>query len=675
MKNSFKQEAPLRFHRWSRKGFAIFSSLRKVVTIATLSIATTIISQPCKAQHKPDTSAISRILETDSVVITAQRSPVVASKLTRPVQVITSADIERAPAQTLDGLLEQIPGVDVRTRGGYGIQSDVSVRGGTFDQTLVLLNGIPMSDPQTGHHAMNLPVDADAIEKVEVLTGPAARVFGANAYNGVINAITKSGCSDGVILRIEGGQNGLYQTNGTATFNARSTENLISVAKSGSDGYIPNTDFQSAKVFIQNKINLNILDIESQAGWSLRDFGANAFYSPRFPNQFEHTQTFNASIKASTKGKVKLSPSFYWRRNYDRFELFRSDAPEWYTSHNYHRSEVRGASLNTFLAWSGGKTSLGAEYRLESIVSNILGTPLSIPEPVNGEDGIFYKNGDQRELFSVFAEHTLYLRRLTINAGFLGIAVPSKDIGFKIYPGIEAGYEISNRLHLSLAYNQTLRLPTFTDLYYTSPTNIANPLLKPEEAHVWEGGLRFKYHFFNIIGNTFYRAGRNMIDWVQVDGEEKWRSMNLTEVDLYGTEIQIKYQQPATTTKGLIQGQISWQYTQSEKESTGYLSKYALDNLKHKVDIVTHWLLPAGFTLNIRASYQVRDGSYLKWPDNTPTAYKPQWVTDARLAWSRGKLSVYADATNLFNADYTDHANLPQPGRWLKAGIVYRSDN
>lgn len=662
-----------RFHRWSRKGYAVFSSLHKVIAIGTLTIGCTIVSHPCKAQHRADTAQISKILETDSVVITAQREPVVASRLSRPVQIISQTEIETSPARTVESLLEYIPGVDVRTRGVFGTQSDISIRGGTFDQTLILLNGISMSDPQTGHYSMNLPVDPDAIEKIEVLTGPAARVFGANAYNGVINIITKPADQRKLSVRLTGGEYNLYSGNATLNFSTGKFRHLISSSKAGSDGFTNNTDFSNSQVFLQSSADFTTTGINFQAGWSDRGYGANSFYSPKYPNQYEHTQTYNASVKASTKGRLKLTPAIFWRRNYDRFELFRSDAPAWYKNHNYHRSDVRGASLNAALVWSGGRSSLGGEYRHEAILSNVLGTPLTNPVAVSGEPGIFYDKGDQRELYSLFAEHTLYLGPLTLNAGLLGISAPRQGVDFNIYPGAEAGISITNELHWSAAFNRTLRLPTFTDLYYTSATNVSDPHLKPEEATVWETGLRYRLHRFTAEANAFYRAGRNMIDWVQFPDDEKWHSTNLTEVNLKGFELTLHYQSGAEITEGLRHCRISWQFTEADKSSSGFVSKYVLDNLKHKVDLTTDWLLPAGFSLQLKGSYQQREGTYLNPDDNTPEAYKPVWLADGRLAWKRGKFTLFAEATNLFNCTYTDHANVPQPGRWVRGGIVYQS--
>lgn len=664
----------VRFHRWSRKGYAIFSSISKTVVIGTLAIGCSIVSKPCKAQHKPDTAQISRILEIDSVVITAQRGPVTASKISRPVQVITQQEIAGAPGRSVENLLEFLPGVDVRNRGVSGIQSDISIRGGTFDQTLILLNGITMSDPHTGHHSMNLPIDPDAIEKIEVLTGPAARVFGANAYNGVVNIITKPSPQETVSIRITGGENRFYNGTGTINLHTGRFHHLLSLSKNGSDGFMPNTDFKAAKAFLHTVADFKPFSVETQAGWSDRGFGANSFYTPKYPDQYEQTRTLNASVKLATRGVVKVTPVAYWRRNDDRFELFRGEVPSWYKNHNYHRSETMGGAINGQTTWRGGRSSVGIEYRHETILSNVLGTPLADPVAAGFGEGVNYTRHGVREIFSLFAEHTLFLGPLTLNAGILSHYSPQQEKVMKYYPGLEAGLSITANLHLSAAFNQTLRLPTFTDLYYTTTTHEANPGLLPEEANVWEAGLRYRLQSFTCELNGFYRAGRNMIDWVQMPGDDKWYSTNITRVNIKGFETSIRYMARLNNRQsGINQLRLSWQFTQSDKSSNQYLSKYVLDNLKQKIDMAADIRLPLGFSSQIKGSYQLREGIFLQWPDNVPTAYRPVWLLDAQIQWKFKQWTLFAEATNLLNTPYTDHAQVPLPGRWIRGGIIYQS--
>jgi iron complex outermembrane receptor protein len=181
----------LAFRCWSRKNYAVFNSLHKVIKICTLCIIYNIIVLPQKTQAQRSNDSLQvKSFELGEVVITAGRTPVEAQQAARIVSVITKSEIERSPVQNLNDLLRFVAGVDVRQRGAFGAQADISIRGGTYDQTLILLNGVNVTDPQTGHHNLNLPIDLESIERIEILQGPAAKSFGPNAFNGAINIIT-----------------------------------------------------------------------------------------------------------------------------------------------------------------------------------------------------------------------------------------------------------------------------------------------------------------------------------------------------------------------------------------------------------------------------------------------------------------------------------------------------
>ena len=192
-KINFNQKAQsiLMFKKWGRKNYSSFLTLKRTVVISVLSV-TYLLSTPVFAtEMEQDTSDVKMQYDLDEIEVSAQRTPALYSQVARIISVIESKEIEAAPAQSVQDLLEYVAGVDVRQRGAEGVQADVSVRGGTFDQTLILLNGINITDPQTGHHNLNLPVSLAQIERIEVLEGPAARVYGPNAFSGAINIVTK----------------------------------------------------------------------------------------------------------------------------------------------------------------------------------------------------------------------------------------------------------------------------------------------------------------------------------------------------------------------------------------------------------------------------------------------------------------------------------------------------
>ncbi|HEY3369671.1 MAG TPA: TonB-dependent receptor plug domain-containing protein, partial [Prolixibacteraceae bacterium] len=420
MKKVFKtnhRAEMITFKRWGRKAYSLFSVLKQPIRIGVLLAVYTSVSEPELLFAQTDSSKVSMEYNLDEVEVSAQRAPVAFSQVARIVSVITREQIEAAPVHSLQELLEYALSVDVRQRGVQGVQADISVRGGSFDQTLILLNGINVSDPQTGHHSLDLPISFKNIQRIEILEGPAARVFGPNAFSGAINIITTSEGDSNVKLDISGGQHQLADINASGHLQNGNWSQFMAFNHMSSDGYIDNTDFKTWNAFYQAKLNTKPGTLDFQAGRSNKAFGANSFYTATYPNQFEATKTTFASLKFETGTKIHLTPSIYWRRHQDRFELFRNNPASWYTGHNYHLTDVFGSNLNAWVKSALGKTAFGAEIRSENVWSNVLGEALTTPIEVPGESGHFFTKSYSRTSISYFAEHSIYLKNLSISAG------------------------------------------------------------------------------------------------------------------------------------------------------------------------------------------------------------------------------------------------------------------
>jgi iron complex outermembrane receptor protein len=245
--------------------------------------------------------------------------------------------------------------------------------------------------------------------------------------------------------------------------------------------------------------------------------------------------------------------------------------------------------------------------------------------------------------------------------------------GLVLYPGIDMAYRINSNAKVYGTYNKSLRLPTFTDLYYTGPMDVNNVDLKPEEANHFEAG--FKYAGNGVYGNVtgFYRMGKNMIDRIkQPDG--KWKPENITELDTRGLEISANliFKELLGYETIIRKAGISYNYTEISKDAGIMESAYLLDNLRHKFSVnLTHQIwknISAAWYLN----YQDRNGNYGKYDitmkTETETPYEPFWVFDGRLFWKTRGLTVFAEVSNIFDTDYYDFGNIEQPGRWIKAG-------
>ncbi len=671
---NLKQNAQtiLTFRKWGRKNYSSFLTLKKAVVISVLSVVYLLSTPVITLATEQDTSEVKMQYDLDEIEVSAQRTPVVYSQVARIISVIESKEIEASPAQSVQDLLEYIAGVDVRQRGTEGVQADVSVRGGTFDQTLILLNGINITDPQTGHHNLNLPVSLAQIERIEILEGPAARVYGPNAFSGAINIVTKQNTGKSIQTSVSGGSFGYFDGNLSGSFQTGKLSHMVAVSGKRSDGYIENTDFKEVNGFYSNQLIAEKGTLKFQLGLTEKGFGANSFYTPKYPNQYEATKTLFTSVKWEGNCPLHFSPTVYYRRNQDRFELFRDNPASWYTNHNYHLTDVYGANLNSWFKWKLGKTAFGVEYRSEQILSNVLGNEMDEPKNVPGEDAQFTKS-DERNTVSGFLEHAVYINKWTVTTGLMANVISGSDLGVNVFPGIDVSYSIGEGVKLYSSYNTSLRMPTFTDLYYKGPTNIGNPDLDPEKSATIEGGLKLNKPLIKGHAVVFYRKGKNIIDWVLND-DEVWQPQNLTEVNNLGTEIQASFLFRNQYGKQYPNIQLSYLYNNLQKQEADFVSNYVLDNLKHKlVASVNQQILP-NLSLDVKLVYQDREGTFTRFEDKVAIGevdYEPFLTCDTKLSYSQNNFTVFGSVNNLFDVSYNDIGNVLQPGRWLKAGVVY----
>ena len=678
----FNQRKALRFRQFTRKGYALFACLGKVVTIGVLSVATLRAAASTTADDLTvagtssvvgDSVASSPDKEAtlDDVEITGSRAPLALGQAARMVTVLSREDIQAAPVQSINDLLKYTVGVDVRQRGPIGAQTDVGIRGGTSEQITILLNGINICDPQTGHNAFDFPCDISDIERIEVLEGPAGRVYGTSSLLGAINIVTKDVGSKTAEVRVEGGSFGYLSAAGRVASSHRSPlTSHLSMSYTRSDGYSRaksgalNSDYSGGKVFYQGGYDTKDIRIDWHAGLSMKGFGSNTFYSAKFDEQYEKTTKIYTAIKGEAKGWFHLSPSIYWNRSYDRFELIRGTEAK--VPFNYHRTDVFGINVNSYFDWLLGRTALGAEFRNEDIVSTNLGEALNNPFS-------HYKTGLNRSNLSFHLEHNILLSWFTLSAGFLAIKNTWNEMPFTIYPGVDVSYRIGNNWKVYASYNESLRMPSFTELYYSVGGHKADKYLKPEELRAVEGGVKYAGQWLTMKASMFHHHCRNMIDWIldPTEAEPIWKSVNYTKVNTLGVE--------ASATLNLEQllhikrssFNIQYCYMDQDKAGTGDIqTQSTLEYLRHKLVAQLQLHLIAGLDLGVKYRLQKRAGNYTTNAGEVKP-YHTYNLVDARLSWNADTYSIYMEANNLFNKKYVDYGNVQQPGTWLTAGVKY----
>ena len=677
-KKQIKATKAFRFKRFARKSYSVFNSLHKSVTIGVLTGCTLVSAhatsvEPVEQMFIQTASDSIPPTELDEVVVTASKVAMPLNLAAKQVTVISRQEIERAPVRSIEDLLNYVAGVDILQRGPHGVQADITLRGGSFDQTAILLNGINLTNPHTGHYSFDIPINISDIERIEIVQGPSSLVYGAGAFSGGVNIITKKDTESNVYAKVEGGMHGLFGADTRGAIAGESYTHSLSTGYKRSDGYIPNSDYDIYNLLWQSRFDINGSNIDFQAGLNDKAYGANTFYTAAYPNQFDDTQGLFFSLKGETNGKLKLTPHIYWSRHYDEFQLIREgtpDKPSWYTDHNYHRSDVFGMNLNMQYASRFGITSFGGEFRNEGILSNVLGNAME--EPIGK-----YTKSDNRTNISYYAEHNFILNCITLSLGGLinyNTAVTDK---FDFYPAINGTFRATNKLSLYASWNKATRMPTFTDLYYTTATHTGNSNLEAEFSEAFEVGAKYNHHIVKGAIAVFNMAGKNMIDWVKPSPEALWESTNHTQINKKGVETNISFdfKEWLGDNQPINSFNVGYMYIDQERVEDELISNYTLNHLRHKFTAGLHHDLIKNLTLSWNFRWQERNGSYVKYSDLLPgerVDYAPFSILDVKANYKIRNTDFFVNANNIFNSVHVDLGNIPQPGFWLSGGASVR---
>ena len=564
------------------------------------------------------------ITNLQEIVIKSQRIDLPFSKNSHTIYVLKAKEIAAMPVKSLEELLQNIQGLDVRRRGVVGTQADLYIRGGNFNQSLLLIDGIPMNDLQTGHHTMNAMIALENIERIEIIKGAASRIYGENAMNGAINIITKNPIENNTKISVQFASFETYGVNISSQQVKDSVGILFQINRLQSQGYRFNTDFENMNSFFKVKWK----NYELITSYGQRKFGANGFYaSPDYKDQYEETQTHLFALKNTFADDSKrINTNLYWRRNQDMY-LFIRNNPLAYR--NLHVNNRVGASVNATFINSIGHTGVGLDLNQGFLVSNNLGN-------------------HNRFTSTLFFEHRFQFinNQLDIKPG---IAITHySDLGFYYYPGIDVGYRLSNAFKLYTNIGHTYRNPTYTNLYYHSASEIGNKNLIPEKALSIETGLHFNKGKFNANLTGFHREAKDFIDYVKNDFNAKWEANNVGTIVTSGVETTFDYSFKIVNYDQQIN--LGYSFIDQLYNNTDYtFSRYGLNAYKHQFSIRLSTKFISYLEQNISYRYHERYEN------------EPYHLLDFGINATKGKWKLGVNAYNIFNTEYYETNLVPMP--------------
>ena len=587
-------------------------------------------------------SVLSQSVDLDEVVVSESKIDIPFSKKYRSVEVIDSKSIVESGVNNVVDLLQQVSGVDLRRRGVPGTQADLYIRGGGFDQTLLLIDGMKMDDIQTGHHTLNLLLPIQLIERIEIIKGPASRIFGQNAFNGAINIVTKTlPKSDKKLFEVmvSNPTFGSFKQFGflinsrlllKEKFNAQ-----LTFSRSKSDGYRYNTDYSNDFFFFKSEIKTKKNPIIITSGFTEKKFGANGFYaSPSAVDQYEETQASFVGISTVFDSeKLLIRPKLYWRRGQDEYIYIRNN-PSVYR--NLHITNKIYLDFSFSKLFDSSRLNFGIDLSSSSISSNNLGK-------------------HNRFTSSLYADYTFKTKdnKLSFSPGF---SVSNfSDMSTHFFPGVDIGFDLSEKINLYANYGKTYRIPTYTDLYYSDRNTIGNPNLNPEHAITNEIGIKYSNENIDISSSYFLRKSSNIIDYVKQSEQDKWEATNIRNLDTNGFDFNFLFK--ISPNNSLRLG-YTYLFDKSYVSEVNY-SRYAINSLRHQLNtrLALKYSNKITHTLINRFGERSNNVSHI--------------VYDSNLKYQLSNNSYFfINVNNIFNEEYYETNLVPMPGRNFLIGVI-----
>jgi iron complex outermembrane receptor protein len=568
-----------------------------------------------------------------TILVTGTPEPIMLAESPRAVVVLDTKEHPLA-FETPEDYLRTDPSTFIEQRGAGGAQSDISIRGASFEQTLVLINGLRINDAQTSHHNLDLPIPLESMRTIEILHGAGSTLYGSDALGGVINFLTATPSETSLTLRAGTGSFGENEQSILANYIHKRFSEQLTATRNFSTGFIPDRDYRNETASSETRFTTALGTTDILLAGSDRAFGADQFYGPY--NSWERTKGWFSSISQELGAKTQAA--FGYRRHADNFILLRND-PSYYA--NNHNDASWQAVLRRHDAISKNATlAYGLEADGDSIDSNNLGIHAR-------NRGAGYLNLDLRtHLFNRQATLSAGAREEILSGGARSVFSPDLAGSLWLTPSLKA--------RASAGYG--FRLPTYTDLYYTDPTTIGNPNLKPESAWSADGGLDWYANSRTAASLTvFYSRQHDAIDYIRANATQPWQATNLTGLRFTGVEASLLYQPAKNQTIKLAWTAISGAQKALHGFQSEYIFNYPVNNASFEYTAAPKGILLIRTRVGITQRYQA----------------DPYPVWDTELTREHGRIRPYLRMANLSNTGYEEIEDIPMPGRSFTGGIEF----
>jgi iron complex outermembrane receptor protein len=588
---------------------------------------------------------------TEPVVVFGTRVPAALPAGEREVVVLDAAQAALLPVRAPAELLAAAPGVAAGQRQLYGTQADFSIRGSTFEQVRVLLGGMDVGDPQTGHHALDLPLSLADLMRLEVVSGQGSVLAGAGAFGGSVNAVPRLPAAErggtaavaaggdetrGARLRLESGRGDVLGVNAAGWFSGDWFR---------TDGDRPGTDAENLTVAARGTATACGMEFDLLTGFAHREFGALDFYAP-YPSG-ERTETVFAGliVRRPLFARSVVEQRLYGRRHEDRFVLFRDD-PARYTNDHLNRraaSETRlsvdlGTGLTAAVGLDGGYEDLDSRgVRAGALVAAL---------------------GRHDRCHAAGALEMAWRRGAwRASAGVRRDAWSRQDPATTRTAAV--CWQASAPVALRASAGSVLRLPTFTELHYEDPANRGDPHLAPERGRAWDLGATVSSRTWTVDWSVFERHEEDLIDWVRPADEptRPWLARNVATGRVRGWT----QSYGLTTPRGHALALHHTIFGTERSLPAGEVGKYATLVPRHLLAASATVLVDRGFTVAAQVRHRNRTNSV------------GHVVVDLRALLDRGTWNLAADLVNAFDTEYQEIPGVTLPGRLaaMTCGIAF----